>query len=258
MAKRRKWSKKAKKLVKAYKSYKKKLEARVSRIVARGQTPIGGEALEYNVFKSLYESSVIEQKEKTYSSLTKEIISEQTEEVRWNKRYNAYLKNFYKRRDKLLEEGITPYDGLPKKMKDFKELYLEYKNDRVKEVEKGERASVGNISGVIISDQLYELSEEQAYGIFDYMKTLSPEEKEKLNFDYKNINAAIAKIRAGDFVREQLGLWNLIENKRAELFGLDKESKDQLLAKWSKYFKRPMTYKEAVKHEVSQTFYGSP
>ena len=239
MAKRRKWSKKARKLVKAYKSYKKKLEARVSRIVAKGQTPIGGEALGYNEFKSLYESAVEEQKEKTFSTLTREVIAKQAEDIRWNKRYNSYLKRFYQRRDKMLEEGLTPYNGVPEKFRDFKELYSEYKNDRQKEVEKGKRTSIGNINDIIISDQLYELSEEQAYAIFDYMKTLSPEEREQLDFSYKNINRAIAKIREGSFVKEDLGLWDIIKEERERLFaqGLTKTE---------------------VRKKISQTFFGSP
>ena len=134
------------------------------------------------------------------------------------KRYNAYKRAFNSRVDRMLEQGLTPYDAIPLTYREYKELYTEEFNDRVKEVEKGERASIGNINNKLISDQVYELSEEQAYAIFDYMKTLSKEEREALNFSYRNINAAIAKIRQGDFVKEELGLWDIIAAERDKLF----------------------------------------
>ncbi|MBO7713204.1 MAG: hypothetical protein J6S85_06510 [Methanobrevibacter sp.] len=155
------------------------------------------------------------------------------------RRYNAYRKSFSKRVDKMLEQGLTPYDGIPLTYREYKEIYAEERNDRLKEVEKGERASLGDINAKIISDQVYELSEEQAYAIFDYMKTLSPEERAAIGFDYKNINKAIAKLRQGEYVREDLGLWDIIRDERERLFaqGLKKDE---------------------VRKKISQTFFGSP
>ena len=155
------------------------------------------------------------------------------------RRYNAYRKSFDTRVNKMLEQGLTPYDAIPLTYREYKEIYAEERNDRIKEVEKGERASLGNINAKIISDQVYELSGEQAYAIFDYMKTLSPEERAQLNFSYKNINKAIAKIREGSFVKEDLGLWDIIREERERLFaqGLKKEE---------------------VRKAISHTFFGSP
>ena len=169
------------------------------------------------------------------------------------RRYNAYRKSFDTRVNKMLEQGLTPYDAIPLTYREYKEIYAEERNDRIKEVEKGERASLGNINAKIISDQVYELSEEQAYAIFDYMKTLSPEERAQLDFSYKNINKAIAKIREGSFVKEDLGLWDIIESERDKLFTASKDEQEALIAKW-----KAKTYKEAVKKEISHTFFGSP
>lgn len=155
------------------------------------------------------------------------------------KRYNAYRKSFRKRTDKMISQGLTPYDAIPLTYREYKEIYAEERNDRLKEIEKGERSSIGDINAKIISDQVYELSEEQAYAIFDYMKTLSPEERAELNFSYKNINKAIAKIRQGDFVKEDLGLWDIIQQERDRLFAQGLSKKE-------------------VKHAISQTFFGSP
>ena len=134
------------------------------------------------------------------------------------RRYNSYVKSFETRVKKMRDQGLSPYEDKHLTYRDWKYIYSEELNDRVKEVEKGERKSLGNINSKIISDQVYELSEKQAYSIFDYMKTLSEEERQAINFDYRNINTAIMKIREGRFVREELGLWDLIRQRRKELF----------------------------------------
>ena len=134
------------------------------------------------------------------------------------KRYNSYVKEF-RRRSRLMEErGLRPYEDKPLSYRDYKYIYSEERNDRLKEIEKGERASLGNINSKIVSDQIYELSEKQAYAIFDYINTLSPEERKGIKLNMQNINRAIQKIREGSFVREDLGLWDAIRARRKELF----------------------------------------
>lgn len=177
------------------------------------------------------------------------------------KRYNAYRRSFEKRTNKMIEQGLTPYDAIPLTYREYKEIYSEERNDRLKEIEKGERASIGDINAKIISDQVYELSEEQAYAIFDYMKSLSPEELKEMGFSYKNINRAIAEIRQGEFVREKLELWDIIRNQRSNLLDLDENGRNALLNKWKNKLAekgKAATFKNAVNMEISQTFFGSP
>lgn len=142
------------------------------------------------------------------------------------KRYNSYLKAFKVRTNKMLKAGLTPYEDTPLTYREYKEIYTEEYNDRIKEIAKGERKSFGNINAKIISDQVYELSEKQAYSIFDYMKTLSPEERAKIGFNYRNINTAIMKIREGSFVRQDLSLWDKIKARRKELFEMGYSKKE--------------------------------
>lgn len=134
------------------------------------------------------------------------------------KRYNSYVKQFNQRVKKLRSQGIEPYEDKALSYRDYKYIYSEERNDRIKEVDKGQRKSLGDINKKIVSDQVYELSEKQAYAIFDYMKTLSPEERKGIKFNYKNINRAITKLREGKFVREELGLWDAIRERRKDLF----------------------------------------
>ena len=148
--------------------------------------------------------------------------------------YNSYLKAHRRRIEQLRDRGLEPYynastgeDGsIPLTYREYKEIFAEERNDRLKEIEKGERKSIGNINAKIISDQVYELSEKQAYAIFDYMKTLSEDERRELKFNYKNINTAIMKIREGSFVREDLSLWDKIKIRREELFKEGKSKAD--------------------------------
>ena len=133
------------------------------------------------------------------------------------KRYNSYRKAFKARVARLRAQDLEPYESDPLSYREYKEIYTEEFNDRTKEVKKGERKSLGNINAKIISDQVYELSEKQAYSIFEYMKTLSAEEKAEIGFNYKNINTAIMRIREGRFVREDLSLWDKIKLRRKEL-----------------------------------------
>ena len=150
------------------------------------------------------------------------------------KRYNAYKRAHKARVEALRRKGLEPYynastgeDGsIPLTYREYVEIYAEERNDRVKEIELGERRSLGNINSKIISDQVYELSEKQAYSIFDYMKTLSEEERKSLNFNFKNINTAIMKIREGTFVRSDLSLWDKIRARRDELFAQGKSKKE--------------------------------
>lgn len=142
------------------------------------------------------------------------------------KRYNSYLKSFRARKEQLLSRGLTPYESDPLSYRDYKYIYSEERNDRLDEIAKGERKSLGNINAKIISDQVYELSEKQAYSIFDYLKTLSEEERAEIGFNYKNINTAIMKIREGRFVKEDLGLWDIIKARRKELFNSGKSKSE--------------------------------
>ena len=154
------------------------------------------------------------------------------------KRYNAYRRAHTARINALRAKGIEPYynaktgeDGsIPLTYREYKEIYAEEKNDRLKEIEKGKRKSIGNINSKIISDQVYELSERQAYSIFDYMKTLPDEERAKLNINFRNINSAIMKIREGIFVSKDLSLWDKIKIRREELFAKLGEGKKKEIA----------------------------
>jgi hypothetical protein len=61
------------------------------------------------------------------------------------------------------------------------------------------------------------------------------------------------KIRQGEFIKEDIGLWDMINDFRAQYFALSKEEQEKLMKKWS-----VDTFAKAVKKEVGQTFFNSP
>ena len=111
------------------------------------------------------------------------------------------------------------------------------RNTLKERIRRGERKSVGDVNKALVSEQAYELSEEQGYAIFNFLK----ENADKYGIEYstKNINSILIQIRQGEWLREEVGLWDLIRDYRKDLFsqGLSKEE---------------------VRQQVSSTFFGSP
>ena len=138
------------------------------------------------------------------------------ESFRVGKRYAAYKKAYQKRETMLAKKGYTMYDQQMLSKTEYKEMYQATLNDRKKEVKSGERRSVGNINEAIVSMQAYELSEKSAYAIFDFLE--QNKEKYGLEYDTTNINDMIMKIRQGEWLREDVQIWDLITNYRSYLF----------------------------------------
>ncbi len=144
------------------------------------------------------------------------------------KEYKIYLEKFEKRKGsarygfRLTEEGneTEAYS-----FRDFKEQYLLTRNTLKEEVEMGEREKVGSVVTEMINDQAYELSRAKARAVAEYLKR---EEKQMLkdrglfigteinekgeSVDiYKERNLALL-IRQGQFVKEEVGLWDEIKD----------------------------------------------
>ena len=144
------------------------------------------------------------------------------------KEYKIYLDKFTKRKTsarygfRLTEEGeeTQAYN-----YRDFKEQYLLTRNTLKEEVEMGERERIGSVVTEMINDQAYELSRAKARAVAEYLKR---EEKQMLkdrglflrteinekgeSVDiYKERNLTLL-IRQGQFVEEEVGLWDEIKD----------------------------------------------
>lgn len=143
------------------------------------------------------------------------------------KEYKIYLERFNKRKSsarygfRLTEEGeeTQAYD-----FRDFKEQYLLTRNTLKEEVEMGEREKVGSVVTEMINDQAYELSRAKSSAVADYLlreerqmlidkgllKVEINEEGKPVDI-VKKRNLALL-IRQGQFVEEEVGLWDEIKD----------------------------------------------
>lgn len=153
------------------------------------------------------------------------------------KEYKLYKEKFKKREEsarygfRLTSTGqkVEAYKDLEK----FINAYELKRNTLVEEVEMGERERVGSVITELINDQAYELSDPKARGVADY---LIREERQMLiekglviptgEFDENGKEIDIVKkrnlkllIRQGQFVREEVGLWDEIKDVYKYLTG---------------------------------------
>lgn len=150
--------------------------------------------------------------------------------------YNKYVDLYRKREAMLAERGYEMYDEMLT-FTEYKTAAPEMRNTLKERIRRGERKSVGDINKALVSEQAYELSEEQGYAIFNFLKENAA--KYGVEYSTKNINSILIQIRQGEWLREEVGLWDLIRDYRKDLFsqGLSKEE---------------------VRQQVSSTFFGSP
>ena len=143
------------------------------------------------------------------------------------KEYKIYLQKFSKRKEsarygfRLNEEGEETQAW---SYRDFKEQYLLLRNTLKEEVEMGERERVGSVITEIINDQAYELSRAKANAVANYLlREERPMLIEKgylrveVNEEGKEVDIVKKRnlallIRQGQFVEEEVGLWDEIKD----------------------------------------------
>lgn len=143
------------------------------------------------------------------------------------KEYKIYLQKFSKRKEsarygfRLTEEGEETQAW---SYRDFKEQYLLMRNTLKEEVEMGERERVGSVITEIINDQAYELSRAKANAVANYLlREERPMLIEKgylrveINEEGKEVDIVKKRnlallIKQGQFVEEEVGLWDEIKD----------------------------------------------
>lgn len=171
---------------------------------------------------------------------------------RARRQYQDYLDKFKARRENFESRGLEFYDPIPLTYRDFKTVRAEKINDLKLDIKEGKRKTVGDVNREIVSDQAYELSSRQADVLGEYLLENEEDLLEEMDLVYRytdekgikrtNLKKRIdlmMRIRQGEFLREDVGLWELISDFRASMF------------------KKGMT-KEDVKKAVGQTFFNSP
>lgn len=162
------------------------------------------------------------------------------------KEYKIYLERFNKRKAsakygfRLTEEGE---ETQAYSYRDFKEQYLLTRNTLKEEVDMGERERVGSVVTEMINDQAYELSSAKARAVANYLlreerpmliekgylRVETNEAGEQIDV-IKKRNLALL-IRQGQFVEEEVGLWDEIKDYYKVLTNQGftaKEAKEQI------------------------------
>ena len=168
------------------------------------------------------------------------------------RQYNDYLEQFEARKANFESRGLDFYDPTPLTFRDYRSVHADKVNDLKQDIKEGERKTVGNVNREIVSDQAYELSSRQADVLGEYLLENEPELLEEMDLVYKytdeegiervNLKKKIdlfMKIRQGEFLREDVGIWDMISDFRLQMF------------------EKGMS-KEEVRKAVGQTFFNSP
>lgn len=171
---------------------------------------------------------------------------------RSKKQYQYYRDQLEARKEVFESRGLEFYDPVPLTYRDWKTVHAEKINDLKLDIKEGKRKTVGNVNREIVSDQAYELSSRQADVLGEYLLENEPDLLEEMDLVYKytdekgiervNLKKRIdlmMKIRQGEFLREDVGLWDMIDDFRLQMF------------------KKGMN-KEEVRRAVGQTFFNSP
>lgn len=171
---------------------------------------------------------------------------------RSKRQYQDYLDQFEARKENFESRGLEFYDPVALTYRDWKTVHQEKINDLKMDIKEGKRKTVGNVNREIVSDQAYELSSKQADVLGEYLLENESELLEEMGLVYRytdeegveriNLKKRIdlfMKIRQGEFLREDVGLWDMISDFRLQMF------------------KKGMT-KEEVRKAVGQTFFNSP
>lgn len=168
------------------------------------------------------------------------------------RQYKDYLDQFEARKENFESRGLDFFDPVPLTFRDYRTVHAEKLNDLKQDIKEGKRKTVGNVNREIVSDQAYELSSRQADVLGEYLLENESELLEEMDLVYKytdesgverlNLKKKIdlfMKIRQGEFLREDVGIWDMISDFRLEMF------------------KKGMN-KEEVRRAVGQTFFNSP
>ena len=168
------------------------------------------------------------------------------------RQYNDYLEQFEARKANFESRGLDFYDPTPLTFRDYRSVHADKVNDLKQDIKEGKRKTVGNVNREIVSDQAYELSSRQADVLGEYLLENEPELLEEMDLVYKytdeegiervNLKKKIdlfMKIRQGEFLREDVGIWDMISDFRLQMF------------------EKGMS-KEEVRKAVGQTFFNSP
>lgn len=154
----------------------------------------------------------------------------------WRDRYNIYRRD-YKRQAKKMKNAGLKMNKKPLEYDKYIQAWGDMKNQLKKEIEKGERKSIGNVNQFLVRQQAYNFSMKVGGAVIPYLIEAGDIEEEPTTLKEKM--RLIMKIRQGEFLETQ-GFWNAVRERRKELY-----------KEYGKYGK-----KEA-NEQIAREFFGS-
>ena len=150
---------------------------------------------------------------------------------RQRRQYEDYLAKFESRKESFEKRGLTFYDDVPLTFRDYKTVRAEKSNDLRADIAEGKRKGMGDVNREIVSDQAYELSSRQADVLANYLLENNMDDLEKQGLIFKTVDESgnervnlkkkielYMKIWQGEFLKDDIGLWDMIKDFRAELY----------------------------------------
>ena len=147
------------------------------------------------------------------------------------RRYEDYLMKFEARKESFEKRGLTFYDDVPLTFRDYKTVRAEKSNDLRADIAEGKRKGMGDVNREIVSDQAYELSSRQADVLANYLLENNMDDLEKQGLIFRTVDESgnervnlkkkielYMKIRQGEFLKDDIGIWDMIKDFRAELY----------------------------------------
>lgn len=165
------------------------------------------------------------------------------------KEFKIYKERFQKR----LESSRVPFydEEEIQSFQVFKDVYIRKRNDLILDVAEGDRERVGSVVNEIIDDQVYELSSPKARAISDYLLReerdilaekgilrTETDEEGKIQ-DIVKRRKLLQLVRQGDFVKEEIGLWDEISNYYQSLLANGYKSTEAKKVIGQTYFRSP-------------------
>ena len=228
------WSKAAKRAVRKYNAYKRKAKDMGRKYGMKINTvPYQVFMIEYNKQREEVERG----ERKSVGDIGTKLLNR---EARPEVRYRIYEQKLDKRVEHMTKRGLTPDNALHLSYREFVATYEAYKHDLELEVERGERKSVGDIIGMMVSDQVYRISGKQ------FAETMRAIEEWNASHPDQQIDLGEAANKNSLFYQMKMRTETFEET---EWFDLIRARRDQLFAEGKS--------KKEVAREISRTFYGS-
>lgn len=179
--------------------------------------------------------------------------SKRNNQLTWRERFNIYKEQYDKKAESLARYGISMSNPKYENIRTFKEMYIKERNNLKLDIKLGRRKTLGNVQQFLISKQAYGISKRQALSLIksDAFTKEFKDDLSELTKRYGKRNLLLA-IRDKQWL-EEIGWYDSIREYRDVLFQMSEKEQQEFMKK----YKDAKSFKDAIRMEISLTYYGS-